>query len=420
MTEQSTADDTQSLLQFVYQFPVAVLRMNGEGTIDLINPRAAALLMALGVQFQPHQGWSILEAFDPALAEMVRDHLTSPGLVAEQRPVERRDPRGHAYHLVVTALMVEAGSCMIAIEDVTKRVLQERQLQHERQNLAVVLEALQGYFVLLLYLKLRITAPNRSVERLLGPDAAVAGRAVSDLLKADSLQPVDLEVQAELAIRDGWASFEAEYSSADGGSIWGDTLLTPIVDEAGAPSSFVVVARDVSERRRREAALIDDALTDPLTGLLNRRGLIARAAPLVDEARLGRPLTLAVLAFDIDFFKKVNDSHGHDGGDEVLRHFGQLLKQQFRRDDLVARRGGEEFVVLLRDVPVDVVMSLGERARQLVENTPAPGKGGEIAITTSVGVAFSAEVIDLEELLKEADVALYRAKAEGRNRVVRA
>jgi len=418
MNSESIASDEESLLQFVYQFPVAVMRMSGAGAIDMMNPRAVALLVGLGLPFQADQGWTILEALDPTLCPLVRSHLLEPGLVAEQRPVERRDPQGRMHHLALTAIVVNADSCMVAIEDVTSRVLQERQLVRERQSLAIVLEALQGYFVLMLDLDLRITQPNPSIERMFGRGATIVGRACRELLHPESAEPVDLAVKAELAIQQGWASFEAEYRCADGTVIWGDTVLTTIVDEEGMPSAFVIVARDVSERHRREAGLIDEALTDPLTGLLNRRGLAARVAPWLDEARAGKALTISALALDIDFFKRVNDRHGHDGGDAVLRHLSHLLTKQFRRGDIIARLGGEEFVVLLRDAPDAIARASAERVRHLLEHTPLTWKDETIAVTTSIGVAFGVGLIELEDLLHRADLALYRAKAEGRNRVV--
>jgi len=418
MTCESGASEAESLLQFVYQFPVAVLRMSGAGAIDLMNPRAVALLMGLGLPFQADQGWAILKTLDPTLCDLVRRHMLEPGLIVEQRPVERRDPQGRVHHLALTAIVVNADSCMVTIENVTTRVLQERQLVRERQSLAIVLEGLQGYFVVMLGLDLRIAQPNRSIERMLGHGTTIGGRACSDLLRADSSEPVDVAAKAELAVRQGWASFEAEYRCADGGTIWGETVLTTIVDEAGNPSAFVIVARDVSERRRREEALIDEALTDPLTGLLNRRGLAVRVAPWLEEARAGKTLTISAVALDIDFFKRVNDRHGHDGGDAVLLHLGQLLLKQFRHGDIVARLGGEEFVVLLKDAPGAIAMTLAERMRHILEHTPLAWKYETIAVTTSIGVASGAGLVEVDQLLHDADLALYRAKAEGRNRVV--
>ena len=418
MNNESSSGDEESLLQFVYQFPVAVIRMSGAGVIDLMNPRAVALLAGLGLPFQAHQGFVILEALDPALCDPLRAHLKEPGLVVEQRPVQRSDPQGRIHHLSVTLIVVNADSCMMAIEDVTNRVFQERRLARERQSLAIVLQALQGYFVLMLDLELRITQPNPSIERLFGHGPSIVGRACSELLHSETGATVDLGAKAELAVREGWASFEAEYRCADGATIWGDTMLTTIVDEAGEPSAFVIVARDVSERHRREEILIDEATTDPLTGLLNRRGLAARVAQWLEEEHGGKPLAISALALDIDFFKRVNDRHGHDGGDAVLCHLGQLLTRQFRRGDIVARLGGEEFVVLLRDASREIATASGERMRRLLEHTPLAFKEEMIAVTTSIGVATGNGVNEIERLLHDADVALYRAKTEGRNRVV--
>jgi len=418
MNDEAIPDEAESLLQFVYQFPIAVMRMNGAGAIDLMNPRALAMLAGLSLPFQADQGWAILDALVPTLCDPMKAHLQEPGLVAEQRPVERRDPKGHVHHLSLTAIVVNADSFMVAIEDVTSRVLQERQLARERQSLAVVLEALQGYFVLMLDLDLRITQSNPSIMRLFGQGATIVGSDCRDLLHSESGEPVDLAVNAELAIRKGWVSFEAEYRCADGSTIWGDTMLTTIVDEAGNPSAFVIVARDVSERRRREHALIDEALTDPLTGLLNRRGLAARVTPWLEEAHSGKTLTISALALDIDYFKRVNDRYGHDGGDAVLRHLGQLLTRQFRRGDIVARLGGEEFVVLVRDAPHASAMASSERVRNLLEHSPVAWKDEMITVTTSIGVASGAGLTGVDPLLHDADLALYRAKDEGRNRVV--
>jgi len=91
-----------------------------------MNPRAVSLLVGLGLPFEADQGWAILEALDPTLCDPVTAHLLEPGPVAEQRPIERHDPQGRLHHLALTAIVVNADSCMVAIEDVTRRVLQER------------------------------------------------------------------------------------------------------------------------------------------------------------------------------------------------------------------------------------------------------------------------------------------------------
>jgi two-component system, cell cycle response regulator len=165
---------------------------------------------------------------------------------------------------------------------------------------------------------------------------------------------------------------------------------------------------------------IEMAVTDGLTGLHNRRYLDSHLATLVERARQrGRPLSLMIT--DIDRFKIINDTHGHDAGDDVLREFAMRLRQNVRGIDLACRMGGEEFVVVMPDTDGAVAGKVAERIRaQIAQTAFAIGsEGREIPVTVSVGVAALRQGSDsAEELLKRADVALYEAKHGGRNRVV--
>ncbi|MCB1508148.1 MAG: PleD family two-component system response regulator [Hyphomicrobiaceae bacterium] len=162
------------------------------------------------------------------------------------------------------------------------------------------------------------------------------------------------------------------------------------------------------------------AITDALTGLYNRRYLEGHLSTLVDQAtNRGRPLSL--LLTDIDFFKKVNDTYGHDAGDDVLREFGERLRRSVRGIDMACRFGGEEFVLVMPDTDKAYAMLIAERIRQRVEAEPIPVAGGRqhLGVTISVGVATVESAEDTPEtLMKRADLALYEAKRQGRNRVV--
>ncbi|MFX3544791.1 GGDEF domain-containing protein [Ralstonia mannitolilytica] len=163
------------------------------------------------------------------------------------------------------------------------------------------------------------------------------------------------------------------------------------------------------------------AATDPLTGIANRRELLNRIeAEIARSKRYG--VSFSVLALDIDHFKVVNDTHGHQAGDKVLQHFTRKCLEAIRPYDGIARVGGEEFMVLLPDVPAQLAYSIGERIRQAVEVSPLDGGGGlAIPVTVSIGVSeFSRDGKDVDALLRVADERLYRAKHEGRNRVVAA
>lgn len=164
---------------------------------------------------------------------------------------------------------------------------------------------------------------------------------------------------------------------------------------------------------------VELALTDPLTGLYNRRYMEGHLTTLVEEAvQRGKPLSLLVT--DIDYFKAVNDTHGHDAGDHVLKDFAARLRRNIRGIDLACRFGGDEFVVVMPDTDLSKAYLVGERLRQCIaQNGFTLPDGQMLEVTASLGVASMEGIDDTPEaLLKRADQALYSAKRDGRNRVV--
>jgi two-component system, cell cycle response regulator len=182
-------------------------------------------------------------------------------------------------------------------------------------------------------------------------------------------------------------------------------------------------------RRKRFADRLRDsvhasmelAVTDPLTGLHNRRYLDTHLVALFDEAAL-RARQLSILVLDIDRFKAINDAYGHAAGDEVLKEFAARIRANARAIDVVSRVGGEEVVVVVPDTPLDGAQAVAERIRQRVEAEPFVVQGMKrIAVTVSIGVAArQAGDMTAGEVLKRADDALYQAKQGGRNKVVAA
>jgi two-component system cell cycle response regulator len=165
---------------------------------------------------------------------------------------------------------------------------------------------------------------------------------------------------------------------------------------------------------------IEMAVTDALTGLYNRRFMEKQLSALtVNAANRGKPLSLLVI--DVDYFKSINDNHGHDVGDRVLQELAARLKEGLRNLDMPCRTGGEEFIAVLPDTDKTVALRVGERIRKLIGAKPfnAGAKNGPLTITVSIGVAsFEGAEDTMESLLKRGDEALYQAKREGRNRVI--
>ncbi|CDN91093.1 PleD family two-component system response regulator [Agrobacterium tumefaciens] len=192
-----------------------------------------------------------------------------------------------------------------------------------------------------------------------------------------------------------------------------------------------LVARSLTQIRRKRynehlrlnlQHTMELAIVDGLTGLNNRRYLDNHLKILFDRAAVrGRPISICMT--DIDRFKLVNDTYGHDVGDEVLREFATRIRSTVRGADLACRYGGEEFVVVMPDTPIELAASVAERLRAIVEDKPFYVRSidGELSITASLGIATSNAAFGTpDELLKHADRALYEAKHAGRNRVVAA
>jgi two-component system cell cycle response regulator len=191
-----------------------------------------------------------------------------------------------------------------------------------------------------------------------------------------------------------------------------------------------LIARVRSQLRRKRyadslrsdlQAAIELAAVDPLTGLNNRRYLETHLVSLLDQAaHKGRALTLMML--DIDHFKSVNDTHGHDAGDEVLKRFAQRMRRVVRSADLICRMGGEEFVIVMPDTPLSIATKIAERVRAAIQSEPfsIDRSGRAIPVTTSIGIAERGSDSNADALLRRADKALYESKSTGRNRVTAA
>ncbi|MEE2794417.1 MAG: diguanylate cyclase [Pseudomonadota bacterium] len=259
----------------------------------------------------------------------------------------------------------------------------------------------------------RIRFVSPSIRALGGYDPqALTGTDALDLVHPEDRSRVR---EAHLqALRTSDTPFIVDYRAcrSDGVETWMESHTQGVRDEDGRASGIVSVVRDVSHRKAREAVLTSEAHTDPLTGLLNRRGFAA----YIEESGSGTgDRRLAV--FDIDRFKQVNDTYGHAAGDEVLRTFARVAKTVVRENDRVARLGGEEFAILLTGSTLDQAMMICERLRRSIEKEVTEVDGRSISVTVSGGIARIAADGDVHSTLAAADAALYEAKRAGRNQL---
>jgi two-component system cell cycle response regulator len=201
-----------------------------------------------------------------------------------------------------------------------------------------------------------------------------------------------------------------------------DYLIRPIdKNEMLARVRTQIKKKRYTERLRDNVAMsIEMAITDALTSLFNRRYMETHLAALAEQAaQRGKPLSVLIL--DIDFFKSINDGHGHDAGDDVLREFSLRIRKSIRNIDLACRYGGEEFVIVMPETDMAVAGMVAERIRRRIATEPFPiqQNAKSLEVTISIGIASLGTGGDTAAaMLKRADTALYRAKRDGRNRVV--
>lgn len=211
------------------------------------------------------------------------------------------------------------------------------------------------------------------------------------------------------------AHMEVLNYSRDGVPYWVEIKVAPLIDDEGWYTHWVSAQRDISQRKAGEQILVQQVLTDPLTGLLNRRGLLDQ----LERALSRGEHTLALIFCDLDRFKQVNDRYGHAVGDALLLEITSRLQTVLRNQDSLARLGGDEFVVLIEQLQQDNdALVLAERLRAVLAE-PWLHNGEELSLTMSMGVALghSQAGVSAEELLRRADLTMYQVKSSGRDGV---
>ena len=294
-----------------------------------------------------------------------------------------------------------------------KRTLEE--LEEQSVLYRLILDR-TGDVIMTLAIDGRIRFVSPSSTRVLGlePDALV-GTMPHAIIHPDDIERV-VGVHRDV-LTEPERTFTVEYRVVVHGRElgWFETHARAMLDEESRPGGAVVIVRDVTHRKSAEVRLSTAALTDPLTGIANRRAFDEALAARLGAVAVGRPAVLAM--FDLNYFKAVNDTHGHAAGDQVLRAFAAVLRGGVREGDLVARLGGEEFAAIIAG-DLDAARLVCERVRARVAALEVlTGTGDIVRVTVSAGIAPLPPRGSSEAVLAAADAALYRAKAAGRNRL---
>jgi len=319
--------------------------------------------------------------------------------------------------LVFTAFGVSMGLRQFVLQrEVNRRRETEAALRESEERYRSVIENISDVFY-------RSDAEGRLT--MISPSgAALAGYAsVEEILGMNSdafwRHPKERRRMLEIIAKDGAVrDYEVELLDKSGRIIHVATSSNFYRDKDGNILGVEGIFRDISERKRMEEQLLFRALHDPLTGLANRSLCLDRIAQAAERARRKPTPGFAVVFMDLDRFKLINDSLGHEAGDKLLREVADRLLICTRRMDTVCRYGGDEFAMVLEDLPPRAVLKTLRRIRESLKTPMAIG-AHNIQVEASFGVAYPPpEHIDAEEILRNANIALHRAKQLGRNRMV--
>lgn len=300
-------------------------------------------------------------------------------------------------------------------ENITERKRFEKELHDSRQMLQLILDMIPQ----LVFWKGRDCAylgANRSMLEQAGLERSeqIAGLTDDDMpWRSFAAQYRDEDVQV---MESGLARLGMQQAQEreDGSLRWLDVSKIPLKDHGGAVVGMLGVVRDITESKQMEAELVRRANYDSWTGLPNRGFFYSTLQQSIRRAeRSGR--TLALLYFDIDHFKQINDTYGHDAGDEVIRTFAARVQAVLRKSDFVARLGGDEFVMIVEELaaPADAAGIAGKLVAAMRE--PIRFGGQAHGVTTSIGIAFLEPGMQADHLVRAADDAMYAAKRAGRN-----
>jgi diguanylate cyclase (GGDEF)-like protein/PAS domain S-box-containing protein len=426
------AQEYEALLQFLYLAPVGLVQLSADGTILMLNPLSAQLLMPLSQDGGLVNLFDALAAVAPDLRLLCAEYPSSHGKVCDATKLFlHADPAGKGPQVLsLSMLKLDAGRLMAVLSDITLQERRERLLRKTDAWLNAIMTNIADYALVTLDKSGRVQSWNESIGRVTGFDAAgIEGKPYALLYPAGATTPEQQLDRLREADENGWTLDEGLRCRADGSQFWGSSMISPLADRADMETpvehladdepAYCMIVRDISDKRDASENLRRASYCDHLTGLANRRAFFEAAElELMRRKKAARPVSLIML--DADNFKAINDTWGHPAGDAVLRQLAATIKTVCRQVDVVARIGGEEFAVILPSVDLANAMAVAERLRLQMQASPTRHEQHFIDCTVSIGVAVMDDSLGgFDALMKRADQALYAAKRGGRNRVTR-
>ncbi|MEN9645292.1 MAG: hypothetical protein RL238_1961 [Actinomycetota bacterium] len=301
---------------------------------------------------------------------------------------------------------------VVALRDVTERIAEASRLERARERFRLAFHnAPTGMALISVHDGVLIDVNDSLVDMLGRTRYELIGSEIDDISHPQERgRNQELLLQAVRHRQEGYRT-EQRFLRGDGATVWARTWVSVMDDEGD--SLAIAHIEDITEQRHTAERMEWAATHDGLTGLPNRFRFLDRLGAYIEQAEPG---SIAVLFIDLDNFKVINDSLGHDAGDQLLRAMSERLRTVVRDRDLLGRFGGDEFIVMLRDVNGNYdPFEVAERLREEIAK-PVLVDGAELFVTASIGITISdREGVTTGDMLRDADAAMYRAKARGRD-----
>lgn len=361
-----------------------------------------------------------LEALQPALQPSIRSHfeLLNKGQNISRFSSKWKRKDGTAVWISTnfTTLPDESGeqvAVVAFIQDITKEKMAKQALSESQERYRLIANNTQDLIQMLdRDGTITYASPSHEIVLGIGPFRMIGG-SLYEYVYAEDQEEVKRLLQYSIQKRQS-ERIEYRMISSKGNSVWMEASVKPVLDEGGEVSKVIFTARDITKRKEAEQSLKEMAYTDYLTGLTNRRVFEEFLHKAIARVKRSDHYKFGIMYLDGNGFKKINDTHGHDIGDELLISLSKRLLSIIREEDLVSRIGGDEFAILLPDI--ESHEQLEKIANRVIDTMKKPLEvgGQQIHFGFSIGVAMAPDDAETEaEILKKADEALYAAKQKG-------
>lgn len=321
-----------------------------------------------------------------------------------------------SWALINLTFFKDTGRTLLSVLDINKLKQTEQELKEAISSQNAILLALPDLMFELdsngVYLNIWTNNP----QELAATKKELLGHTVGEMLADDASKQVMIAIQD--ANEKGYSLGRQIHIQTHEGKLWFELSIS-IKHNENSANTFIVLSRNITDRKNLEIELLHLSHHDPLTNLYNRRVLEERLSKDIQRASRYK-VSLSICMLDIDYFKNINDTYGHSIGDMVLKKLSRMIEDALRTTDYTARYGGEEFLIVLADTSLSSTEEFAERLRKQVEEMTIELENKEIIkITVSIGIStFTQERASLDTLISSADLAMYQAKESGRNCII--